>query len=81
MAVYVDKLQHYPRVAFSDTVPEHWKHIMWCHMWADSLTELHEVARKIGLKRSWFQDKQFNPHYDLTGRMRERAIKAGAIER
>jgi len=35
------------------------------HLVADSLIELHQFARKIGLKKEWFQDKRI-PHYDLT---------------
>ena len=41
--------------------------------------ELHEFAQKIGLKRSWFQDKSRHPHYDLTSdRMVNKAVSAGA---
>lgn len=43
-----------------------------------SLDELHAFARKIGLKREWFQDKRI-PHYDLTTRAIQRAIAAGAM--
>lgn len=49
-------------------------------MIADSLAELHAMAHKIGLKRSWFQDKRSGPHYDLTAFRRSAAIKAGAVE-
>lgn len=28
----------------------------WSHMIADTEEELHEMAEKIGLHRSWFQD-------------------------
>lgn len=48
-------------------------------MVADTVEELHEFAAKIGLKRSWFQDKSL-PHYDLTKRRRTMALLAGAIE-
>jgi hypothetical protein len=52
----------------------------WSHLFTDSddLTELHDFAGSIGLHRSWFQDKQSGPHYDVTDRLRHRAITAGA---
>lgn len=31
----------------------------------DDEKELHDFARRLGLKRSWYQDK-VRPHYDLT---------------
>lgn len=71
MAVYVDYLRNWG-----------WKlrgkPILSCHMIADTVEELHEMADKIGLKREWFQDKK-DPHYDLTKSRREEAIKNGAI--
>ena len=40
--------------------------------------ELHTFARKIGLKKKWFQDTR-HPHYDLTTvKMTMKAILAGA---
>ena len=50
-----------------------------CHMIADTEEELHEMAAKLGLKRSWFQDKSI-PHYDVSKGKRAKAIKLGAIE-
>jgi hypothetical protein len=52
----------------------------WCHMWADTLDELHDMAKKIGLKRAWFQKKEHLPHYDLTPGRRAVAVKKGAVE-
>ncbi len=44
-----------------------------------SLEELHQFAKTIGLRRSWFQDKPRYPHYDLTTeRAKQRAANAGA---
>jgi hypothetical protein len=51
----------------------------WCHMTADSLSELHRFATGLGLRRSYFQDGTF-PHYDLTRGMRFKAIRMGAQE-
>ena len=48
------------------------------HLLTSDLDELHEFAQKIGLKREWFQDTTF-PHYDLTFRKREQAIRHGAV--
>lgn len=51
-----------------------------CHLIADTLEELHEFAKSIGMRRAWFQDHGRLPHYDLTAARREKAVKLGAIE-
>lgn len=53
----------------------------WCHMWADTLDELHAMAEHIGMRRAWFQNKPKFPHYDLTPGRRAAAIRAGAVPR
>ena len=50
-----------------------------CHMIADTEEELHEMARKIGLKREWFQDTS-RPHYDVSKTKRAEAVRHGAVE-
>lgn len=71
MAVYVDTLLDFG-----------WSKGASCHMVADTEEELHAMAGKIGLKRSWFQNnpKELCPHYDLVGSKRILAVKYGAIE-
>jgi hypothetical protein len=52
------------------------------HMQGDTLDELHAMAARLGLERSWFQSKPGRPwhdHYDLTRRGRELAIELGAL--
>jgi hypothetical protein len=45
----------------------------------EPLDDLHAFAKKIGLKREWFQMHDKHPHYDLTTRrMFLKAIDAGA---
>ena len=68
MSVYVD-----PTISYPGKGP-------WCHMAADSLDELHEMASKIGLKREWFQARARFPHYDLRPSKRYLAIRNGAVE-
>ena len=66
--VYVDEIRLYGLRA-------------WCHMVTDGpIDELHAFADRIGLKREWFQEKGSTHHYDLMTAMRERAVKAGAVE-
>ena len=72
MTIYVDVL-----------VDRGWRFGPNCHMATDDLSEaglhaLHLFALAIGLHRSDFQPKSF-PHYDLTGKLRERAIACGAV--
>lgn len=52
-----------------------------CHMLADTVEELHEMADKIGLKRKWFQNEEGStPHYDICQAKRMIALQNGAIE-
>jgi hypothetical protein len=69
MAVYVDDV----RFRFGRMV--------MCHMWADTDAELHAMARKIGMQRSWFQcpPKASWNHYDVSLSSKKKAIDLGAV--
>ncbi len=67
MAVYVD----------SAYIP--YRRMIMCHMLADSVDELHEMAGKIGVRLSWYQPKS-TPHYDVCKKKRALAVRYGAIE-
>ncbi len=59
---------------------KHWPYTRSCHLIADSDAELHEFAKRIGLKRAWHQKKPFKiSHYDMTTHMRRKAVNYGAI--
>ena len=79
MTVYVDNLQNYPSEMMDRQTLRNGTE--WCHLYTDSkdLSELHDIASKIGMRRKWFQDRPGFPHYDLTPRRRPAAIKAGAV--
>lgn len=65
---------------FVDRTKNKFGRMVMCHMLADTLDELHEMARKIGLNPFWFQKNASTPHYDLSLTKRYEAIKNGAIE-
>jgi hypothetical protein len=70
MSVYVDMLMNHG-----------WRLGPSCHLYADTLEELHAMAKRIGMRRDWFQgNKPSFPHYDLVGSRREMAVHYGAIE-
>jgi hypothetical protein len=73
MAVYVDDLM--------TCIPHsNWRWTESCHLIADSVEELHEFAKGIGMKRAWFQNNSRLPHYDLNKNRRAIAVKMGVIE-
>lgn len=49
------------------------------HLMADTLDELHAFAKRLRLKREWFQDHPLHPHYDLTPEKHARALAIGAL--
>jgi len=53
-----------------------------CHMTADTLCELHDMASRLAMRREWFQipPKASFPHYDIPEQRRAMAIEYGAIE-
>jgi|TARA_Y100000310_G_scaffold303969_1_gene342725 hypothetical protein len=80
MSVYVSETVIYRVWKDKNTAGKH--HRSYYHFWADKDDEynLHHIARKIGLKRSWFKAKSNIPHYLIVWPKREMAIKNGAIE-
>lgn len=73
MAVYVDDMRMPARVGRVSA--------RWSHLTADTDEELHAFARRLGLKRTWFQDHAIPRfrHYDVTDTKRREAIRLGAI--
>jgi len=53
-----------------------------CHLFTDddNYEELYEFGRKLNLDPIWFQFDKRLPHYDITRKKREAAVKAGARE-
>ena len=70
MSVYVDDM----RAKFGRMV--------MCHMQADTLDELHEMADRIGVSHRWFQGppRHQYPHYDIALSKRALAVQYGARE-
>ena len=66
MAVYVNKL----KARFGG--------LTLCHLLADSVAELHGMARSLGIEPRWFQPFPY-PHYDISVSKRDRAVELGAI--
>lgn len=50
-----------------------------CHMYADTIAELHTMADRIGVARRWFQNAPGSPHYDICLSKKRLALAAGAI--
>lgn len=55
--------------------------MIMCHMWADTVEELHEAAEKLGLRRAWFQQppKASWEHYDISLSVKTKALAMGAV--
>lgn len=74
MSVYVDDVGYWA----NETSPACFQ-FGSCHMYADTLEELHEMADKLSLRRTWFQNSANLQHYDLTPNKRDWALYHGVI--
>jgi hypothetical protein len=56
--------------------------MIMCHLWADSVTELLDMAETIGLPRKYLQQPPAAKwtHFDISKSKRALAVAAGAIE-
>lgn len=75
MSVYIDALMA--------CLPNHtWRWSQGCHLVADTEDELHDFARRIGLRKAWHQASPPHSisHYDLNAGRRKAAVAAGAVE-
>lgn len=69
--IFIDPLCNNGWVLRGHTTPN-------CHMFTiGDIEYLHNFAKIIGMKRSWFQNKTI-PHYDLTDSRRLVAVSNGA---
>ena len=59
---------------YIDTTRTPYGRMFMSHMIADSLNELHRMAKCIGIRRKWFQDKSV-PHYDICQSKKVLALK------
>lgn len=69
MTIYVDDVRH------------RFRNMWMCHMWADTIDELHTEALALGLRMEWFQcpPKASWEHYDISLSMKAKALKRGAV--
>ena len=66
-------------MVYVDQAANRFGRMIMCHMFADTIAELHDMAGKIGMKRQWFQPLSF-PHYDVAKGRRAAAVALGAVE-
>lgn len=66
MTVYVDDMYRIPLGRFG--------RMKMSHMIADTEDELHAMAKRIGMRRDWYQ----GDHYDVSMSRRKLAIQSGA---
>ena len=57
-----------------------YKSMLMSHMTADTLLELHTMAKNIGINKRYFQNKNGQPLYGICKSRKNIALKLGAIE-
>jgi Protein of unknown function (DUF4031) len=72
VACYVDAVHEYPDAGLRFTA--------FCHLLADSRTELRVFADRLGLPARSFQEHPWRWHHDLPGHLRPLAVELGARE-
>jgi hypothetical protein len=74
MSVYVG-------VTIGCLVADNWNWTRVAHLMADTEEELIAFGERIGCKPEWLQHSRLGvPHFDVTIRMRDKAVSAGAVE-
>ena len=64
---------------YVDPAVRPYRRMLMCHMMTDGdIQELHDMAARLGLSRTWFQNKTGHPHYDICKSKRAEAIRLGA---
>ena len=48
-------------------------------LYGDTIAELHEFARGLGIQQGWFAHEARPPYYELYERKRDEAIMRGAL--
>jgi hypothetical protein len=68
MTVYIDDVGH------------RFKHMIMCHMWADTLDELLQMAEAVGIAAKWLQGppKSSWLHFDIPVDLKPEVINRGA---
>lgn len=57
------------------------RHMIMCHLYADTSEELLAMVDKIGVDRKWIQyPGTWKEHFDIAKSKRALAVEAGAIE-
>jgi hypothetical protein len=75
--IYVDRIQKTKYNKFSA-----FNYYSFCHLTADSLDELLEFGKLIGLKEIWLHESNKGvKHFDITLNKRKQALKLGAKEK
>lgn len=67
---------------YVDDVRHNFRRMVMCHLWTDGdISELHDFAARLGLRREWFQCPPAASweHYDVTLSVKAKALAAGAI--
>jgi hypothetical protein len=69
-------------MVYVDRARNAFRHMVMCHMIADSPDELHTMAQLIGVSRRWFQTppKASFWHYDIAQTKRAIAVERGAVD-
>ncbi len=66
-------------MVYVDDMNASYGRMVMCHMMADTIEELHEMAAALGLERAWFQPLS-RPHYDVSKTRKAEAVRLGAVE-
>lgn len=67
-------------MVYVDDMRANFGRMIFCHMVADTIEELHAMADRIGVARRWYQGppKTGRPHYDIALSKRAIAVQFGA---